>query len=88
MTIATLQHSETKQIVEGVDREEFLREIVDPSFWIEVTSQEAIETAVEPEPVIDAAGAEAPADSVEVMPGIVDVYFAESPDTAAPEEQH
>lgn len=77
MTIVTLQHSETKQIVEGVDRDDFLREIVDPSFWIEVTSQEAIDVAVEPEPVIETAGAETPADPVEVIPGIVDVEFVE-----------
>lgn len=87
MTTVTLQHSETLQIVEGVDHEEFLREIVDPSFWVEVTSQEAIETAVEPEPVIETASAETPADPVEVIPGIVDIEFAESPATTT-EEQH
>jgi len=72
--MATLKHSETQQIVEGVDAETFLRDICDPSFWeIVVEDVKAIEEKVLDfiEPAIQKVeGMFAPQ---EIIPGIVNV---------------
>jgi len=84
--MATLKHSETQQIVEGVDAETFLRDICDPSFWeVVVADVKAIEEKVLDfiEPVIEKVeNLFAPQ---EIIPGVVDVEpeAIESPDNTA-----